>query len=270
MSQRNIIPTKITTRTSSPSTTSRMAGCATSRRCTSSTAWWGPRAGPNGSPFRTVCREKPISQRAGARRFVFALRGQLALVQRCQSDKGRHSFMTGQPSASGNVFLDCKATSPYLIERAARAVGDRRPVRQYRGAADRPVLEEHQYRLGRRQYRVLELQGRLRAEAADGAELHLRPHWRERGCVQHSAAGHDEGERPDRVAGPPCDAAKPVSHAAARTAWRAGGAECRGCGGSWTEATVAPRSRHSSTLCSGRPANKPNRLPRDFRKKLLQ
>jgi hypothetical protein len=37
----------------------------------------------------------------------------LALVQRCQSDKGRHSFMTGQPTASNNVFLDCKATSPY-------------------------------------------------------------------------------------------------------------------------------------------------------------
>ncbi len=36
--------------------------------------------------------KEPISQRAGARRFVFALRGQLALVQRCRSDKGRHSF----------------------------------------------------------------------------------------------------------------------------------------------------------------------------------
>jgi hypothetical protein len=69
-----------------------------------------------GSKWITIqdCVSKePISQRAGARRFVFALRGQLALVQRCQSDKGRHSFMTGQPSASGNVFLDCKATSPY-------------------------------------------------------------------------------------------------------------------------------------------------------------
>ncbi len=59
-----------------------------------------------------VSRE-PISQRAGARRFVFALRGQLALVQRCESDKGRHSFMAGQPTSSGNVFLDCKATSPF-------------------------------------------------------------------------------------------------------------------------------------------------------------
>jgi hypothetical protein len=55
----------------------------------------------------------PVSRRMGARRFTFALRGQLALVQRCYSDKGRHSFMTGQPSGSGNVFLDCKATSPF-------------------------------------------------------------------------------------------------------------------------------------------------------------
>jgi hypothetical protein len=59
-----------------------------------------------------ISRE-PVSRRMGARRFTFALRGQLALVQRCYSDKGRHSFMTGQPSGSGNVFLDCKATSPF-------------------------------------------------------------------------------------------------------------------------------------------------------------
>jgi hypothetical protein len=59
-----------------------------------------------------VSRE-PISRRMGARRFTFALRGQLALVQRCHSDKGRHSFMTGQPTASGNVFLDCSATNPF-------------------------------------------------------------------------------------------------------------------------------------------------------------
>jgi hypothetical protein len=59
-----------------------------------------------------VSRE-PISRRMGARRFTYALRGQLALVQRCQSDKGRHSFMTGQPTGSGNVFLDCKATTPF-------------------------------------------------------------------------------------------------------------------------------------------------------------
>jgi hypothetical protein len=72
--------------------------------------------GGRGSKWLTVqdCMSRePISRRMGARRFTFALRGQLALVQRCHSDKGRHSFMTGQPTASGNVFLDCKATSPY-------------------------------------------------------------------------------------------------------------------------------------------------------------
>jgi hypothetical protein len=69
-----------------------------------------------GSKWITVqdCTSRePVSRRMGARRFTFALRGQLALVQRCYSDKGRHSFMTGQPSGSGNVFLDCKATSPF-------------------------------------------------------------------------------------------------------------------------------------------------------------
>jgi len=69
-----------------------------------------------GSKWLTVqdcVSREPISRRMGARRFTFALRGQLALVQRCHSDKGRHSFMMGQPTASGNVFLDCKATSPY-------------------------------------------------------------------------------------------------------------------------------------------------------------
>lgn len=55
----------------------------------------------------------PVSQRAGARRFTFALRGQLALVQRCLSEEGRHSFMSGQPTSSANVFLDCKAITPF-------------------------------------------------------------------------------------------------------------------------------------------------------------
>ena len=46
-------------------------------------------------------------------RVTFALRGQLAFVQRCLSDEGRHSFMSGQPTSSANVFLDCKATTPF-------------------------------------------------------------------------------------------------------------------------------------------------------------
>jgi hypothetical protein len=59
-----------------------------------------------------VSRE-PISQRRGARRFTYLMEGQLALVLRCQSDKGRHSFVTGQPTSTGHVFLDCTATNPY-------------------------------------------------------------------------------------------------------------------------------------------------------------
>jgi hypothetical protein len=59
-----------------------------------------------------ISRE-PISRRMGARRFTFALRGAQTLVQRCHSDKGRHSFMNGQPTSTGNVYLDCTATKPY-------------------------------------------------------------------------------------------------------------------------------------------------------------
>src|SRR4029450_13342270 len=40
-------------------------------------------------------------------------RGRSPLVHRCQPDRGRHSFMTGQPTGSGNVFLDCTATTPF-------------------------------------------------------------------------------------------------------------------------------------------------------------
>jgi hypothetical protein len=59
-----------------------------------------------------ISRE-PVSRRMGARRFTFALRGELTLVQRCHSDKGRHSFMMGQPTSSLNVYLDCAVTNPY-------------------------------------------------------------------------------------------------------------------------------------------------------------
>ncbi|WP_263415979.1 hypothetical protein [Terriglobus albidus] len=59
-----------------------------------------------------ISRE-PVSRRMGARRFTFALRGELTLVQRCHSDKGRHSFMMGQPTSTLNVYLDCAATNPY-------------------------------------------------------------------------------------------------------------------------------------------------------------
>jgi hypothetical protein len=55
---------------------------------------------------------EPVSIRAGARRFTYQLSGQLSLVQRCFSQKGRHSFVLGT-NATGNVFLNCEAVNPY-------------------------------------------------------------------------------------------------------------------------------------------------------------
>ena len=56
---------------------------------------------------------EPVSMRAGARRFTYQLNGQLSLVQRCYSQKGRHSFVMQTSSSSGNVFFNCEATQPY-------------------------------------------------------------------------------------------------------------------------------------------------------------
>jgi hypothetical protein len=56
---------------------------------------------------------EPVSIRAGARRFTYQLNGQLALVQRCFSQKGRHSFVMQNSGSSGNVFLDNEAVNPY-------------------------------------------------------------------------------------------------------------------------------------------------------------
>ncbi len=56
---------------------------------------------------------EPVSVRAGGRRFTFKMNGQFCLVQRCLSFKGRHSFVGESSTASGNVFLECKAINPY-------------------------------------------------------------------------------------------------------------------------------------------------------------
>lgn len=69
-----------------------------------------------GTKFITVqdCQSlEPVSIRMGARRFTFQMNGQFCLVQRCYSQKGRHSFVLQGPESSGNVFLDCKAVNPY-------------------------------------------------------------------------------------------------------------------------------------------------------------
>jgi hypothetical protein len=57
---------------------------------------------------------EPVSRCGGGRRFTFNICGQLCLVQRCKSDRGRHSFVLGGRLTCGpNVFLDCSATRPF-------------------------------------------------------------------------------------------------------------------------------------------------------------
>jgi hypothetical protein len=69
-----------------------------------------------GSKWVTVqdCESwEPVSMRMGARRFTYHMNGQFCLVQRCFSQKGRHSFVLQGHEASGNVYLDCRAVNPY-------------------------------------------------------------------------------------------------------------------------------------------------------------
>ena len=69
-----------------------------------------------GSKWVTVqdCESwEPVSQRWGGRRFTYHMLGQFCLVQRCLSQKGRHSFVQQRQEASGNVYLDCTAINPY-------------------------------------------------------------------------------------------------------------------------------------------------------------
>jgi hypothetical protein len=69
-----------------------------------------------GSKWITVqdCESwEPVSPRVGGRRFIYQMNGQLCLVQRCFSQKGRHSFVLQNQEASGNVYLYCTAVNPY-------------------------------------------------------------------------------------------------------------------------------------------------------------
>ena len=69
-----------------------------------------------GSKWITVqdCESRePVSQRWGGRRFTYQMNGQLCLVQRCLSQKGRHSFVMQGSEASGNVYRECTAINPY-------------------------------------------------------------------------------------------------------------------------------------------------------------
>ena len=69
-----------------------------------------------GSKWITVqdCESRePVAMRWGGRRFTFQMNGQFCLVQRCLSQKGRHSFVLQGSEASGNVYLECTAINPY-------------------------------------------------------------------------------------------------------------------------------------------------------------
>ena len=54
-----------------------------------------------------------ISEITGSRRYCFNIDGQQNLVQRCEADTGRHSFVVGGRVCGPNVFLNCKASNQY-------------------------------------------------------------------------------------------------------------------------------------------------------------
>ena len=73
-----------------------------------------------GSKWITVqdCESRePVSVRAGGRRFIYQMNGQLCLVQRCFSQKGRHSFVLQGSEASGNVYFDCRGSQSLFNKR---------------------------------------------------------------------------------------------------------------------------------------------------------
>jgi hypothetical protein len=55
----------------------------------------------------------PVSQITGGRRYPYYVNGQLNLIQRCFSEKGRHAFVFGARVPGPNVFLECRSTTDY-------------------------------------------------------------------------------------------------------------------------------------------------------------
>ena len=54
-----------------------------------------------------------VSEITGSRRYCFNIDGQQNLVQWCQTETGRHSFVVGGRVCGPNVFLNCKAGKQY-------------------------------------------------------------------------------------------------------------------------------------------------------------
>ncbi len=60
------------------------------------------------------CKDiEPVSIITSGRRYTFSLDGQMGLVSNCETDKGRHSFVSGVRTAGPNVFTRSKATNTY-------------------------------------------------------------------------------------------------------------------------------------------------------------
>ncbi len=51
----------------------------------------------------------PVSEITGGRRYSFPIHGQLSLVQRCYTRRGRHDYVLHSRVPGPNVFLDCTA-----------------------------------------------------------------------------------------------------------------------------------------------------------------
>ena len=85
---------------------------AWARGLTSEHFYHGPTSIGGPAKWVTVedCRSlAPVSQITGGRRYPYLVEGQLALVQRCYSDHGRHAFVFGARVPGPNVFLNCRA-----------------------------------------------------------------------------------------------------------------------------------------------------------------
>ena len=122
---------------------------------------------------------EPVSIVTGARRYSFALRGTLALVQRCYCERGRHDYVMHSRVPGPNVFLDCVATSAYNDSGPHQPLVDgdalRLPARGgQHDSHSGPRRLGKRPRVGRGEPGGVELRGHeglCGAEPADGAEL---------------------------------------------------------------------------------------------------
>jgi len=89
---------------------------AWARRLTTTGFYHGPTTVGGAAKWVTIedCTSlAPVSQITGGRRYPFGVDGQLVLVQRCRSDRGRHAFVFGSRVPGPNVFLECVSTHDY-------------------------------------------------------------------------------------------------------------------------------------------------------------